>query len=483
MATRVTQAEAGVLRVYQPTTPSSLDPLTYDYSKHHAFQSIFHMKLTSTYRGSSGISPQLAISWKSSQSGTEWRFKIRNDVFFSNGDPVSAEVVVASLKRVIFFLWKNGTKNELVRGIKGIRSLRSFTSELPGLRADGDEVVFLLENPIEDLAEPLSFGLFAVTHESDYDKHTGEWLDRPFVESVGAGPYKIKEITKDRRVFVLREDYPVDLYGARPFPRIEFVADAKGGAGVDFSFGISDSSLFEAGFNFYGRGGRHVMYAHVLPWAHKGSPLSNKHLRLALREAYYERLNQEEFKVSTSFFPLTLPGVQEPVRDSVPELPSGFLSRLAALDIRFNEQRPSNSKMIDAALRAFEGAVSSLGMVPKAMHFTVEEIKPNKNKDRSEYSIDIALLGTGVSLQYPLADIRLLFSKEGVGLPDVDGSISSELEKESPNIQLVNELLFEQAVIWPFSRYDLGTWARDHLDLSGYNILEPPGELQWIGVK
>ena len=77
----------------------------------------------------------------------------------------------------------------------------------------------------------------------------------------------------------------------------------------------------------------------------------------------------------------------------------------------------------------------------------------------------------------------MLKSKEGILLQDETGEILKELEKSPLNIQRINELLWEQGLIWPVKHFASGLWARPDLDFSQINLILPPTKFQWIGWK
>ena len=94
------------------------------------------------------------------------------------------------------------------------------------------------------------------------------------------------------------------------------------------------------------------------------------------------------------------------------------------------------------------------------------------------------MLATGISLEEPLDVVRFMFlSEEGIRLPDEDGSIRAELGRENPDIQKINELLWEQAIVWPVMHYSSGLWARGEIDFSEINLSLPPTDFEWLGQK
>jgi len=85
----------GTLRVALPTEPSSLYiPTTPDKISDIAASQLYDPLVFQDKSGQ--IVPWLAESWETSEDGTVWTFKLRKDVVFHNGDPFTADDVVAT---------------------------------------------------------------------------------------------------------------------------------------------------------------------------------------------------------------------------------------------------------------------------------------------------------------------------------------------------------------------------------------------------
>ncbi len=85
----------GTLRVALPTEPSSLYiPTTPDKISDIAASQLFDPLVFQDKNGD--IVPSLAESWETSDDGTVWTFHLRQGVTFHNGDPFTADDVVAT---------------------------------------------------------------------------------------------------------------------------------------------------------------------------------------------------------------------------------------------------------------------------------------------------------------------------------------------------------------------------------------------------
>jgi ABC-type transport system substrate-binding protein len=83
---------------YQPTSmdPNQTNNWGNMVNAHFVFDSLIR-----TDHNSTGFKPGLASSWEISKDGTTWTFHLRDDVKFTNGDPLTADDVVYTVQRVI----------------------------------------------------------------------------------------------------------------------------------------------------------------------------------------------------------------------------------------------------------------------------------------------------------------------------------------------------------------------------------------------
>jgi hypothetical protein len=81
----------------------------------------------------------------------------------------------------------------------------------------------------------------------------------------------------------------------------------------------------------------------------------------------------------------------------------------------------------------------------------------------------------------------MFLSKYGIQLPDQDGNIKSILKRSDSkiNIQEINELIWDQAIVWPVNHLSLGFWVKDasKYDFGMLNTAIPPIDFQWLGLK
>ncbi len=466
--------------------PSSLDPFLYDYFKHHPVQSMLHCTLTSLYRGTGAVAAELAESWKEENGGTLWRFKLRNDVHFSNGDRVTPEIVQQSLSRIFYLFRKQNTNYVFINKLKGISDFKELNGSPSGLRVDSktSEVIFEFDEPIKGFSEAISFGHFAIVHPKHFDPKTGQWILNASTDLIGCGPYRVKSDTEQSFKVVKRSDYPDNLSHRSGFSEIEMVFESSFDKPADIMLGgPNGSAKLEATHKFFPNGSRTITYLRVFPWAFDGAIWKNKELRKTIRKVVYQNFKEKGANFSKSFFPTTLNGVTEPIDENEENSNPDLLKKLSGSKINFGDPYPENYTGTYTLLyQGLMAAFDKLGFqVNKVRGIPVEVVVELNENPKKKMLIDIGSLWTGISLEDPESDVRLMFSKEGIDLPDPTGKISQELKKSKINIQFINQQLYDDAIIWPISISNRGIWVRKDLDLSDYNTLKPLGELQWIG--
>ena len=178
----------GTLRVGLPTEPSSLYiPTTPDKISDIAASQLYDPLV---FQNSAGeIVPALAESWESSEDGTVWTFKLRQGVTFHNGDPFTADDVVAT--------WEYGTAETSSWPEK-------YTIATKVEKVDDFTVKVTTDGP-----KPL----LLVTMHDFWSIIPKKYMDEVGVEGflqkpVGTGPFMFKEWVKGEQLtYVANPDY------------------------------------------------------------------------------------------------------------------------------------------------------------------------------------------------------------------------------------------------------------------------------------
>lgn len=154
--------------------------------------------------------PQLAKSLTVEEDSTRWTIGLREEARFSDGTPVDADAVVASLARYRDSHGLNAaTMKQAVRTIEAVGS---------------SAVRITLHRPWPGFANLLSGGPGMVLAPAAY-------ADPASFEPIGAGPFVLQsQAPAEKTVVVANEDY----WGGRPhLDRVEFVLPGSDEAGVE----------------------------------------------------------------------------------------------------------------------------------------------------------------------------------------------------------------------------------------------------------
>jgi peptide/nickel transport system substrate-binding protein len=156
------------------------------------------------------LQPSLAESW-TRKNPTTYVYKLRTGVTFSDGSPLTAADVVASLN---------------LHAKKGSATAFAYAyANVEKIEATGDaEVTITLKSPDASFAWVPSPGTLLVTSEK-FIAATGERIGTPEGKLLGTGPYKVAEFAPDSHVTLERND--AYWGGKAPFRqiRIDFIPE------------------------------------------------------------------------------------------------------------------------------------------------------------------------------------------------------------------------------------------------------------------
>lgn len=185
--------------------PATLDPHMAEDSAYAVTWRIFEALVDIDQQGE--LIPVLAEELPELQSDEKsWRVKLREDVTFSDGDPMNADDVVFSVNRVTDPEF--GTTLAEVEGITGAEKVDDYTVDI------------MTENP--DPAVPLRLRMLKILSDS-VSEPTFETAE----DLLGTGPYKAQSVTPGSgATLVANEDY---WNGAPDLDEVEvrFIPDAS----------------------------------------------------------------------------------------------------------------------------------------------------------------------------------------------------------------------------------------------------------------
>ena len=164
--------------------------------------------------------PDLALEWEISDDATIYTFKLRQDAMWHDGEPVTANDVVETVR----FILTQATNINPRRWISSIKGGQDFydgvSDELPGVYAPDDfTVVFeLVETNVgwhlsatTDLQILPAHIFNQVAPEDIVEHHAPAWYMPEL--NIGSGPFKFVQAERDQFVELERNE---DYYGGRP---------------------------------------------------------------------------------------------------------------------------------------------------------------------------------------------------------------------------------------------------------------------------
>jgi oligopeptide transport system substrate-binding protein len=148
--------------------------------------------------------PDLAESWSVLKNGTVYEFKLRKDLKFSNGDPVTAQDFKWSFERAAHPDTASTVAEEFLGDIVGIKKIVEGTATT----AEGIEVVdertlrLTIDAPKAYFIAKLTYPTAFVLNKSNVESLGRKWTDKP----VSTGPFNLKEYRIGQRIRLERNN-------------------------------------------------------------------------------------------------------------------------------------------------------------------------------------------------------------------------------------------------------------------------------------
>jgi peptide/nickel transport system substrate-binding protein len=193
----------GALRVALSVPPGAIDPVL---NNSEASEMLVYM--TGEYLcivdPNFVLRPNLATSWTSNADGTVWTFKLRPHVKFTDGSPMNADAVIATVERLL-----NPQNNS-----NALSAFKGVLSQGASHKIDDLTVAFHLDAPNGNFPYTMSSDNYNLTilpanYAGNYEQ-----------SFIGTGPFKLESYTpKVGAAFVRNEDY----WGRKAYlDRVEF---------------------------------------------------------------------------------------------------------------------------------------------------------------------------------------------------------------------------------------------------------------------
>lgn len=185
--------------------------ITESYDVAHAFNPTSGIVHRATYDtlvtfpdgDASSIEPALASEWTVSEDGLVYTFTLRDDVTFSNGDPLTADDVVFSFTRLANVMSNPSFLAEPIASVEAVDDLTvaiTLTTTRPSFLAELVNSAFSVMNDSEVMAAGGTMAEDAAETDTARD-----FFDQT---SAGTGPYVLESWTpQDETVLVRNENY------------------------------------------------------------------------------------------------------------------------------------------------------------------------------------------------------------------------------------------------------------------------------------
>jgi len=147
------------------------------------------------------MQPWLAESFHISEDGLRITFKLRDDVHFSDGHPVTAEDVIFTYQTAVN------------PGVDAANIANLFTEVEKAVAEDQRTVTFYLRHPYFKALENLSFWDFGILPEHIYRFDDPEQFNRRVSDPVGSGPFVFEKWETGKQIVLRRNE---NYWGEKP---------------------------------------------------------------------------------------------------------------------------------------------------------------------------------------------------------------------------------------------------------------------------
>src|SRR6266566_4895525 len=200
------------------------------------------------------IVPQLAASYSEGSDGLTWTFKLKHNLMFSDGTPLTSQDVVYSIDRALQPAVKSYTSSIYLGLIKDSDKLNAGKIKtIIGdslLAPDPNTVKIITNKKASYFLDALSYSCSYVVEKSLVDKYGAHFTDH-LTEGGGDGPWKVSEYTHGKQIVVVPNP---NYYGAKPqltklicpfYKQVDTVYKAYEAGQVDYS-GVPSANLAAA---------------------------------------------------------------------------------------------------------------------------------------------------------------------------------------------------------------------------------------------
>lgn len=453
--------------------PSSADPMKYDLSVHHITMRSVMASLVSIYKNGE-IAPQVASKWQKSEDSKEWKVTIDPNWTFENGDKITSEIIVRNFKRILMLKNLDNSKSGFLEFLVEANQLKRIDQNIKGISVLENDIVFTFVKPMPDFLEKVSFGFYSIAHPDNYDEN-GKWKNDH--EVIASGKYRISKW--DEQNFIL--EYRDQMNEHVEYKKIRkiifnFSDDIAAIESSDIMIREKINPYADPSLWTYASTSQdnNITYIKVEKWNNPKSLLFDRKVRTTLRNIFYESLEKAGLEVTKSFFPLSIVGVKPFIYDK--GLSFDWKNKDFTTQPFFVSKKSEKKELGNIYKEAFQEFNEKINGIAKNVDYPI-------NEEDEKRIFDIQFLGTGILIDAPKDDIRFMFmSKQGIKLPDETGEIIKKLERDDFDIQEINKILWEQAIIWPVRHSSIGFWTKNSskIDVSDLNLTLHPIDFQFL---
>ncbi|GHO90622.1 hypothetical protein KSF_006700 [Reticulibacter mediterranei] len=212
-----------VFSVGNSTEISNLDPATADVLSTQATSMLYAglVQLDDSLQ----VKPQLASSWQQNADGTTWTFKLRPNLKFSDGSPLTSEDVAFSFDRALDPATHSPTASYALRAIKNAdQRLNGSLSTLIGtsiIPSDPYTIEFITTGKVSFFLSALTNPSALVINKTSFEQH-GTSLFTTYLKDGGtSGPFQLAYYQSSERLDLIPNPY---YYGPKPqIRKVSFV--------------------------------------------------------------------------------------------------------------------------------------------------------------------------------------------------------------------------------------------------------------------
>ena len=148
--------------------------------------------------------PDLAESWSISNDGTVYEFKLRNNLKFSNGDPLTAQDFKWSFERAAHPDTASTVAEEFLGDIVGIQKIvDGSATTTDGIKVIDERTLRItIDAPKAYFIAKLTYPTAFVLNRNNLESQGNNWTDAP----VSTGPFILKEYRIGQRIRLARND-------------------------------------------------------------------------------------------------------------------------------------------------------------------------------------------------------------------------------------------------------------------------------------